>query len=56
VYQDDDQLLFEMKNIREKELLIDRSNFHKSGWFRYELVQGDKIVEKNKFYIKPDVK
>jgi hypothetical protein len=45
-----------MKNIKEKELLIDRSNFHRSGWFRYELVQAERIVEKNKFYIKPDIK
>lgn len=56
VFQDENQLLFEMKNIKEKELLIDRSNFHRSGWFRYELVQAERIVEKNKFYIKPDIK
>jgi hypothetical protein len=56
VFQDDNQLLFEMKNIKEKELLIDRSNFYRSGWFRYELVQAERIVEKNKFYIKPDIK
>jgi hypothetical protein len=56
VFQDENNILFEMKNIKEKELLIDRSNFHRSGWFGYELLQGGIVKEKNKFYIKPDVK
>lgn len=52
----DDTPVFEMRHIRESQLLIDRSNFHQSGWFRYELLEADKIKEKNKFYIKPDGK
>lgn len=56
VFQDENNILFEMKNIKEKELLIDRSNFHRSGWFGYELLQGGIVKEKSKFYIKPDVK
>lgn len=56
VFREDKTLLFEMKNIRETELLVDRSNFHSSGWFRYELKEGEKIKEKNRFYIKPEGK
>jgi hypothetical protein len=56
VFREDKSLLFEMKNIRENQLLIDRSNFHNSGWFRYELREGERIREKNRFYIKPDGK
>lgn len=56
VFKEDKSLLFEMKHIRENQLLIDRSNFHNSGWFRYELKEGEKVREKNRFYIKPDGK
>lgn len=56
VFREDKSLLFEMKHIRENQLLIDRSNFHNSGWFRYELREGERIREKNRFYIKPDGK
>ncbi len=56
VFREDKSLLFEMKHIRENQLLIDRSNFHNSGWFRYELKEGEKVREKNLFYIKPDGK
>jgi hypothetical protein len=56
VFREDKSLLFEMKHIRENQLLIDRSNFHNSGWFRYELREGERVREKNRFYIKPDGK
>jgi hypothetical protein len=56
VFRDDNTPVFEMRHIRESQLLIDRSNFHQSGWFRYELLEADRIKEKNRFYIKPDGK
>lgn len=56
VFKDDNTPVFEMRHIRESQLLIDRSNFHQSGWFRYELLEADRIKEKNRFYIKPDGK
>ena len=56
VFREDKSLLFEMKHLRENQLLIDRSNFHNSGWFRYELREGERIRERNRFYIKPDGK
>jgi len=56
VFREDKTLLFEIKHIRENQLLIDRSNFHSSGWFRYELKEGDRVKERNRFYIKPDGK
>ncbi len=56
VFREDKTLFFEMRHIRESQLLIDRSNFHHSGWFNYELLEADVIKEKNRFYIKPDGK
>jgi hypothetical protein len=43
-----------MKNIKESKLLIDRSNFMSSGWFNYEIYDGQKPKEKNKFFIPPE--
>ena len=54
VYKEDGTLLFNMKNIKESKLLIDRSNFMSSGWFNYELYDGQKPKEKSKFFIPPD--
>ena len=51
VYQEDGTPIFNMKNIKESKLLIDRSNFIHSGWFKYELFDGQKSKEKNKFFI-----
>ncbi len=54
VYKEDGTLLFNMKNIKESKLLIDRSNFMSSGWFNYEIYEGQKSKEKNKFFIPPE--
>ena len=54
VYKEDGTLLFNMKNIKESKLLIDRSNFMSSGWFNYEIYDGQKPKEKNKFFIPPE--
>jgi len=54
VYKEDGALLFNMKNIKESKLLIDRSNFMSSGWFSYELYDGQKPKEKSKFFIPPE--
>lgn len=56
VYRDDGTLLFRMRNIREKYLLVDRSNFYQSGWFRFELYDGETLREKNRFFIPPEGK
>lgn len=50
------QPVFEMKNIKEPLLQIDKSNFYKSGWFKYELYEAGKIREKNRFFIPDDIK
>lgn len=48
--------VFEMKNIKEPLLQIDKSNFYKSGWFKYELYEAGRLREKNRFYIPSDIK
>lgn len=53
VYRENGMLIFTMKDIKETQLLVDRSNFYHSGWFTYDLHEGDKVKEKNKFFIPP---
>ena len=47
----EDEMLFELKDIKEKDFKIDKTNFYHSGWFKFELYEDDALVEKNKFYL-----
>ena len=50
-YDNDDNFLFEIKSIREPALTLDKTNFMRSGWFKFELYNDDKLIEKNKLYL-----
>ena len=43
--------LFELKEIKQSPLIVDKTNFVHSGWFRFELYEDGKLKEKNKFFI-----
>lgn len=51
---EDETLLFELKEIKEKEFKLDKTNFYHAGWFRFELYEDEKLVEKHKFYLEKD--
>jgi hypothetical protein len=53
-YDDSNKLLFELREIRDPSLILDKTNFHHSGWFHFELYDGDQLKEKNKFFIPKD--
>jgi hypothetical protein len=53
-YEDDATFLFELKDIKEATLMLEKSNFYHSGWFRSELYENDKLIEKNRFFIPKD--
>ena len=53
-YEDDNTFLFELKDIKEASLMLEKSNFHHSGWFKSELYENEKLVEKNRFFIPKD--
>ena len=53
-YEDDDTFLFELKDIKEVSLMLEKSNFYHSGWFKSELYENDKLIEKNRFFIPKD--
>jgi hypothetical protein len=54
VFKEDGTLLFRMRSIKERYLLVDRSNFYQSGWYKFELFEGNRLKEKNRFFIPPD--
>ncbi len=53
VFREDGTELFRIRNIKEPQLLIDRSNFYHSGWFKFTLYDNAILKEENKFFIPP---
>jgi hypothetical protein len=56
VFKEDGTPMFQMRNIKEPQLLIDRSNFLHSGWFKYDLYEDERLREQNRFFIPPEGK
>ena len=54
VFREDGRVQFKMRNIKERHLTVDRSNFYQSGWFLFELYDGELLKEKNRFFIPPE--
>jgi hypothetical protein len=50
-FEEDGTFLFELKNITERGLTLDKANFFHGGWFGFELYNGDRLLEKHKFYL-----
>jgi len=53
-FKDDGSPLFTMNKVKESQLIIDKTNFLKSGWFRFELYENGLLKEKHKFQIPKD--
>ncbi len=50
-FETDNTPVMEIKDIRDSMLIIDKTNFGHSGWFRFELYEDGKLKEKNKLLI-----
>ena len=53
-FEEDETPIFELKDIKERNFKIDKVNFYHAGWFRFELYEDGKLVEKHKFYLEKD--
>lgn len=53
-FEDDTTPLFEVKQIRETYLVVDKTNFFHAGWFRFELLEDGKEKEQHRFFIPKD--
>jgi hypothetical protein len=50
-FEQDSSPLLEIKEIKEPLLIVDKTNFIHSGWFRFELYEDGKLKEKNRLFI-----
>lgn len=50
-FEEDNTFLFEIRNVKQTGLTLDKTNFLHAGWFNFELYNDDKLVEKSKFYL-----
>ena len=53
-FEEDSTPLFELKEVKESPLTIDKTNFVHGGWFRFELYENGQLKEKHKFFISKD--
>ena len=53
-FEEGGAFLFELKDIKEKNFKLDKSNFFHAGWFNFELYEDSKLIEKHKFYLEKD--
>ncbi len=53
-YEEDGSFLFELKDIPQRSFKLDKTSFYHSGWFRFELFEGDELKEKHKFFLARD--
>lgn len=53
-FEEDNSFLFELKDIKERDFKLDKTNFYHAGWFYFELYEGEKLIERHKFYLAKD--
>ncbi|WP_276486148.1 hypothetical protein [Paraflavitalea pollutisoli] len=53
-FEDDTTPLFEVKQVKETYLVVDKTNFFHSGWFRFEIIEDGKEKEQHRFFIPKD--
>lgn len=55
-FDENDQQVLELHKLNDDYLILEKYNFMHSGWYRFELYDADKLIEKNKFYLGKDTK
>jgi len=50
-FDDEENPLFEIKEVNQPALVLDKTNFLRSGWFKFELYENGQLKEKHKFFI-----
>ncbi len=50
-FEQDNTFLFELKEIKNKNFKLDKTNFYHAGWFNFELYEDGKLLERHKFYL-----
>lgn len=50
-FDENDNFLFEVHDIKEPYLILEKVNFRHAGWFKFHLLNDNILLEKYKFYI-----
>lgn len=53
-FDEEDNFLFELKDIKQRTFTMDKANFLRAGWFKFELYENERLKEKHKFYIRKE--
>ncbi len=53
-FEDNSTPLFEVKQVKESPVTLDKAVFLHAGWFRFELYENGTLKEKHRFYISKD--
>lgn len=53
-FEENNKHLFDLKNINEGFLILEKVNFRHAGWFFFEIYEDGGLFEKNKIYIPKD--
>ncbi|MES1221755.1 MAG: hypothetical protein ABUT20_40030 [Bacteroidota bacterium] len=53
-FDENNSFVFEIKEVKQTPVLLDKANFYHAGWFKFELYEDGKLIEKNKFKITKD--
>lgn len=55
-YDETEKFLFELTKLKEEYLIIEKVNFVRTGWYRFELFENGVMIENNKFQILKELK
>lgn len=53
-FEEDNSPLFELQEVRESPLTLEKTNFQHAGWFYFELYENETLKERHKFFIPRD--
>jgi hypothetical protein len=53
-FDEKSDFLFDITEVKEPVVLIDKVNFLRSGWYKFELYEDGKLKEKHKFFVPKD--
>ena len=53
-FEEDNSPIFELQQVKESPLTLEKTNFQHAGWFYFELYENEKLKERNKFFIPRD--
>jgi len=53
-FDEQNNKLFTLNKVTDTDLVLDKTNFMRAGYFYFEIYDGDKLVERNKIYLPKD--